>query len=134
MGSTVTAGIISYYRPKLRERLVKGDKDAVPNWIRNAKRGTYILRAILSVPIWVQKHDLLEIEQRAKERTKITGRLYVIDHEIPINHPRVCGLTVPTNLKIVLWEVNAKKGNAWCEWHGELFPEGEQLHLFRQDK
>lgn len=52
-----------------------------------------------------------------------------LDHIIPLNHPRVCGLTVPWNLRTVPRAANISKSNAWCQWHGELFPKDEQLEL-----
>lgn len=124
------SGIISYYRPKLKQRIVRGE---VPKWLMHCKRKDYIIAAILATVGWVSKEELLEIDRQAKDATKRTGHRYVVDHIIPLKHPRVCGLTVPLNLRVIHWKKNAQKGNGWCEWHGELFPEGEQLHLFRKD-
>ena len=35
----------------------------------------------------------------------------MVDHVIPLNHPKVCGLHVPDNLKIVTGTKNLAKGN-----------------------
>jgi hypothetical protein len=34
-------------------------------------------------------------------------------HIVPLNHPYVCGLHVPWNMRVVPWRVNASKGNAF---------------------
>lgn len=49
----------------------------------------------------------------AQAMSKFHGSLYVMDHVIPVNHPRVCGLGVPWNFQIIPWRVNGSKGNTW---------------------
>ncbi len=123
----MSSGIITYSNPKLKRRIMAGD---IPKWLQRHPRKSYIIGAVLATAFWVDKASLHEIDRRAKEESRITGFLHVVDHVIPINNPRVCGLTVPENLRVVRWEVNAQKGGAWCEWHGELFDEPEQFRMF----
>jgi len=80
---------------------------------------------ILATPPWVDMRAISDVYQLAR-RTNGT-----VDHEVPLNHPRVCGLHVPWNLRVVPAKTNFSKGNAWCEWHGDLFSDPEQLVLFR---
>jgi hypothetical protein len=112
--------MIHYNRQKSRQALLKGE---VPTWIRNSSRRAYITRVVLSIPPWVDQKELLALNAQAAELTKATGILHHLDHAIPLSHPRVCGLTVPWNLKIVPWRVNLSKSNYWCPEQIELFPE-----------
>lgn len=54
--------------------------------------------------------------------TVLTGERWVLDHDIPVTHPDVCGLSVPWNFRIVPYRVNAAKGNYWCPDQLELLP------------
>lgn len=62
----------------------------------------------------------------AARLTRVTGVVHDVDHIVPLNHPRVCGLHVAWNLRPMPARTNGAKGNGWCEWHGELFPESVQ--------
>jgi hypothetical protein len=66
----------------------------------------------------------------ARKKSAETGLQYTVGHQVPLNNPRVCGLHVHWNLEVELGAVNFSKGNAWCEWHGDLFSEPEQFSLF----
>lgn len=127
----MVAGVISYSRPAMKRRILAGD---IPKWILTSNRRDYITQAILATCYWVTKAELREIDALAKLETRLSGVLHVVDHDIPLNHPRVCGLTTPPNLKVIPWKQNATKGNAWCEWHGELFDQPEQLRLFQWER
>lgn len=111
-------GFVHYVRPGSRRRILAGD---TPAWVSNSRRATYITSVILSAPPWVDRAALMAMNAEAERLTKETGVLHVMDHEVPLNHPRVCGLTVPWNLRIVTWRVNASKGNRWCPEQMELF-------------
>ena len=110
--------IVCYYRPGSKARAVRGD---VPAWITNNARASYILACVLSCPPWVDRWELLALRATAQALTIMTGRLHVLDHIVPVTHPNVCGLTVPWNLRIVPWRVNAAKGNQWKPDQMELF-------------
>lgn len=51
--------------------------------------------------------------EEARRLSILRGVDYTLDHEIPLNHPAVCGLNVPWNLKIVPRATNLSKGNRW---------------------
>lgn len=59
------------------------------------------------IPPWVSIVDFVPICRKAIKK----GPEYEIDHVIPLNHPLVCGLHVPANLRVVLRETNLAKGN-----------------------
>ncbi len=71
-----------------------------------------------------------EVYVKAAELSEQTGRAWTVGHIVPLNHPRVCGLHVHWNLQPEPAAINFSKGNAWCEWQGDLFSEPEQLLLF----
>lgn len=111
---------------RLRAKLICGE---VPQWVANHRRRDYIIAYALSAPIWVDRAALRRIYADAVAKTKKTGLLHVVDHDIPLTHRYVCGLTVPSNLKVVPWRTNASKRN---HWHGglvDMFSEPEQFSL-----
>lgn len=117
--------ICHFHRPGSRRRVLAGD---VPNWITNNDRAPYILAVMVSAPDWVDHRDLQMLRAWAKARTIFTGQRHVLDHIVPVNHPRVCGLTVPWNLQVIHWRANGSKGNTWCPEQLELFPTRSAPH------
>lgn len=113
-------GFVHYVKNKqdCRNALLRGEQ---PKWIKNSKRARYIAQVVISAPPWVQRKDLIALNREAARLTKETGTLHVLDHRVPLQHPRVCGLTVPWNLEIVTWRVNSAKSNNWCPEQQELF-------------
>jgi hypothetical protein len=73
--------------------------------------------------------EIKKVYLKAEELTKAFDRPYVVDHIIPLNHPRVCGLHVPWNLRAVPEKLNAGKSNYFCPEQSELFDE-PQMELF----
>lgn len=66
------------------------------------------------VPTWLSVDDLWLIEQAydlAALRTKLFGFSWHVDHVIPLNGKRVSGLHLPTNLQVIPWLDNLRKGN-----------------------
>ncbi len=110
-------GMVDYVG-RSRRRYVKGD---IPKWITNNDRSGYILSVVLSAPPWVDRWELYALKAFAAAMTRFTGRLHVLDHIVPLTHPAVCGLTVPWNLRVVPWLVNASKGGTWCPDQLELW-------------
>lgn len=111
-------GMIDYCRKSSRARLVAGD---VPHWVRRSKRRPYITQVLLSMPPWVDLAALKRVQYRARCLTEMTGVPHEVDHVVPLNHPLVCGLTVPWNLEVVPAARNAAKSNRWCPDQLELF-------------
>lgn len=122
--------IVHFCRKGSRQRALAGD---IPDWVTNNARADYILGVMISCPDWVDRGELRALRDEARRKTIVTGELHVLDHIVPVHHPRVCGLTVPWNLKVVHWRVNGSKGNEWNPDQVELFevvdPEPVQLCL-----
>jgi len=109
--------------PVLKRRLMNGE---IPEWLKRHPRRSYIEAACLSYPLWVDRQDRLLLRQlayRAASLSEMTGVPHVLDHVVPLNHPRVCGLTVLWNLEIVPYTHNARKSNR-CDLNND------QLELF----
>jgi hypothetical protein len=111
-------GMIDYIRMKSRAKLLAGE---VPAWIHNSPRHRYITQVVLSAPPWVDREALRLLQHRAQCLTELTGVPHEIDHIVPLNHPLVCGLTVPWNLEVVPAKVNGAKSNKWMPDQLELF-------------
>lgn len=112
--------IARYFNPRLRPRLLVGDE---PAWLRKHPRRGYIVSAVISAPSWVDRRELTALHLEAKRRSETTGVDYVCAHIVPLNHPYVCGLTVPWNLTIKTRAQNAHEGNRFHPDQLELFHE-----------
>lgn len=124
--------IICYVRAGSKRRILAGE---TVHWVHNHKtRADYLLAVVLSAPLWVREAYGFELEALrawAAAMSKFHGELYVLDHIVPTTHPRVCGLTVPWNLRVVHWLVNGSKGNDWNPDQGELFGDAEEAYPMR---
>lgn len=111
---------------RLKKQLIMkhGIEVLPPSWRRK-----WLVQRILATPPWQKMVEIKPFYEEAQRLTRETGELYTVGHIVPLNHPRVCGLHVPWNLKVEPYKVNFSKGNAWTEWHGDLFSEPEQLKL-----
>jgi hypothetical protein len=89
-----------------------------------------MVQRIIATPPWADIKAIREVYRKAEALTKSTWKQWTVGHIVPLNHPRVCGLHVAWNLEPEPANVNFSKGNAWCEWHGDLFSEPEQFNLF----
>jgi hypothetical protein len=103
-------GCLSYIRPQTKVKIVRG---AIPTWVERHSRKRYVVAAVLSVPFWVKLSDFDALIAERREKTESTGRQHTFDHIVPLNHPDVCGLTVPWNLRVIIDKHNFSKGNNW---------------------
>lgn len=65
-------------------------------------------------PVWLSKDDLWLIKEAyilAKQRTKLFGFSWHVDHVIPLRGKSVSGLHVPWNLQVIPAKTNIAKGN-----------------------
>jgi hypothetical protein len=108
----------AFYKSSLRPGLIQGVE---PFWLRRHPRRTYIRAVILSTPSWADAEAIQRIHEWKRFLTITTGIEHVADHIIPLNHPDVCGLTVPCNLKVMTRAQNARKSNHWNPYQMDLF-------------
>lgn len=110
-------GMLDYIRHSTKRRLLRGER---VNWIENSKRAGYIRQVVLSAPPWITRSAFAALEEQRTWLSEMWGSVWVLDHIVPLNRPRVCGLTVPWNLEPVPYRANLSKGNAWAPEQLEL--------------
>jgi 5-methylcytosine-specific restriction endonuclease McrA len=114
-------------RPLLRAAILRGD---LPAWLRRHKRRDRVILSVLSVPPWIRRQDFADLERERDFKTASTGVPHVLDHVIPLDHPLVCGLTVPWNIQIIDAPANSRKGNKLHPaFQSRLFIEPQQLGM-----
>lgn len=95
-------------KPRMAAYMREWRKGAVrPIAYKHGKRNAH------AMPNWANTFVLKEAYRLAKLRTTMTGIPWEVDHIIPLNHPRVCGLHVEANIRVVPRTVNRAKGNRW---------------------
>lgn len=72
----------------------------------NAARRAQKLKA---TPEWANQDAILEMYSAAAARTLATGRLWTVDHIVPLKSNVVCGLHVVNNLQLLPHEANSAK-------------------------
>lgn len=98
---------------RLRKKLALGRwKKLNPHKVAedNVRRAVAIWR---QRPAWASKTDMHAIYALARLRTALTGFLWVVDHIVPLNSERVCGLHCEANLQVIPAVTNAVKLNLW---------------------
>jgi hypothetical protein len=116
--------VARYFNPRLRAALLRGE---LPAWLERHPRKSYIVAAVISAPDWVDRNALNVLRTQARQAREQTGIEHALDHIVPLNHPLVCGLTVPWNFQIITRKQNAAKSN-------HLWPDApfEPLPLFEE--
>lgn len=103
-----------------------------PDWLepkindkKNTLRGKRFYRHLWNAqPAWANTSHIKDIYRRAKMLRR-AGHKVQVDHIVPLNHPYVCGLHVPWNLRIIDEDLNRYKSNH--TWPSQYV---EQLELF----
>ena len=108
----------------IREQILTYGYTVVPGYFN-----AWLTQRVLATPPWADMCDIRKVYKEARRLSLITGRIYVVDHVVPLNHPRVCGLHIALNLQVIPKEHNEVKGNYWCPEQTEMFDEPEQLSL-----
>lgn len=71
---------------------------------------------ILACPEWADRARIRGIYEKARERSRADGLgSWHVDHIVPLNNPRVCGLHVHQNLRIIRARENCSKSNRFDE-------------------
>lgn len=89
---------------RLREELKPGNCERVMR--RNARK-------IQASPGWANVAAMQSIYSRAALITKETGIPHHVDHIVPLQSKKVCGLHVEHNLQILPRKENQEKSNRW---------------------
>lgn len=125
-------GVEKYVSRAMKLRILAGDP---PKWMVGHVRSAYIIASTLAAPLWMHRRMLKPKRDEADRLTALTGVFHVLDHDIPITHPFVCGLTVPWNIIVVPKAVNANKGNKWHPDQEDIFEDRRpKVHVFMPDK
>ena len=109
--------VTRFFDPKLRAVV---NTPFEPRWLTQHPRRDYIVATLLSTPPWLPRWKLQLLHVWKHLKTNDTGVPHVLDHDVPLCHPHVSGLTVPWNIRIVPWAVNASKGNRFAPDQLEL--------------
>jgi hypothetical protein len=113
-------------RELLGDELRQYDKDRKQLAHRKAAHRNYTRKRRMhlqqATPSWLDEFDLFHVQEiydLAVRRSLAWGIELHVDHEIPLKGKRVCGLHVPSNLRIIDAKSNIIKGNQYGnETHG----------------
>lgn len=118
-------GLLDYVVHRRPERLRTMKREILagqaPRWILNNARARYIMSVVLSAPPWVDRDELKRLQARARCVSELSGVEHHIAHIVPLNHPNVCGLTVPWNLEIKPARANLAASNHFLPGQLSLF-------------
>lgn len=104
------------------------------NWYRYALKGfthiqktkyihsaKYYTQVVLATPPWCDLDHVWDIFLMAAILRR-EGKDVQTDHTVPINHPYVCGLHCPDNLRNIPAAENQRKSNNWWPdmWNEQL--------------
>lgn len=79
----------------------------------NAKAAKRRAQKINATPRWANTDKIKLLYEKAKWLESVTGLQYEVDHIIPLQNDKVCGLHVWENLQILETELNKSKGNKY---------------------
>lgn len=83
-----------------------------------------------ALPLWVSREAISEVFKESQRLTEATGIQHHVDHIIPLQHPQVCGLHVPANLKAIPAQLNHYKNNKFdSDLYESCSLEDYYLHL-----
>ena len=69
-----------------------------------------------ALPSWLdggQKAHIKRTYSLAQLMSDCTGKLYHVDHIVPLRGDNICGLHVPWNLQVIPAEINLQKSNSY---------------------
>ena len=74
-------------------------------------------RRVIATPPWASMAQIKKIYDQARYMSMRTGTMHTVDHIIPLNHAKVCGLHVHWNLQVMTRIDGDSKGNFWrSDW------------------
>lgn len=108
---------INVYQKEWRKKKYKGYKNyyeyyksACPDKLK-ANRGRYRAAKMNRAVSWANKDLIEKIYRQARKLSENSGKVYHVDHIIPLRGKLVSGLHVETNLQIILEKDNRSKSN-----------------------
>jgi len=91
-------------------------------------RGPERVRQVLGrTPPWTTRNQVLRVYAWSGVKTAVSGVQHSVDHIVPINHPLVCGLHCPANLRVAPLAENIRKSNNW--WPDMWGVQGDLLEV-----
>lgn len=66
-----------------------------------------------ATPAWADRKEMQAFYAESKRLEVVTGRPHDVDHIVPIQSKRVCGLHCPANLQVLPRTENRKKHNSY---------------------
>jgi len=105
-----------YYKDNREQINTKARDGWSSHYSRNRLNYIYKGRARVSklrqaTPAWSEVEQIQDLYKEAHKLHLITGELYHVDHQVPLNNKLVCGLHCISNLQILEASVNIKKNN-----------------------
>lgn len=76
-----------------------------------ARSGRRRARTLCATPVWANEFFISEAYALAKLRTQVSGYRWHVDHIVPLQGRKVCGLHVEHNLQVIPGIVNMRKNN-----------------------
>ena len=83
--------------------------------IAYASTGAHRASKVGVVPTWANTEAMREIYAEAHDLRKSTNINYHVDHIVPLQGEKICGLHVENNLQILTASENISKGNKFEE-------------------
>jgi hypothetical protein len=77
---------------------------------RSASRVRYEQQRV-ATPVWADRDAIRAVYRKAKRLTKQTGIKHHVDHIVPLQNDKVCGLHYAVNLRVIPAIDNLKKSN-----------------------
>ena len=112
------------FGPLFNQRITRPSKKELHSCGWHRRQAEYA-----STPAWADRKAIAAIYRECRRLNKRDGaRSWAVDHIVPLNNPIVCGFHMAVNLRIVPYNENALKSNAW--WPDM---QNEQIELFMED-
>ena len=115
----------------VRQRYRKTEKYKVRAMAYAASRKDYVKER---TPLWLtsaHKEQIADIYKEKHFLQKELNETFHVDHIVPLRNPKVCGLHVPWNLRVITARENSIKSNKWITSTEPSWPNIPQLKLIQ---
>lgn len=107
---------LKYYHANSEKQNANNKKWLANNtWYVNEQSALKRTARRKATPSWVDRQELKRIYKEARKLSETTGIKYQVDHIIPLVNKNVCGLHIPSNLRIITAEENLAKSNKFSQ-------------------